>query len=102
MTFWHGEFTLGNSLETRDTFLSIPDWHKGVAWINGFNLGRYWPAVGPQMTLYVPKFLLKPNPDVNNIILFEQDQPPCDSSSKTTCIVSFIEIPDINGKTPNY
>jgi len=102
MTFWHGEFTLGNSLETRDTFLSIPDWHKGVAWINGFNLGRYWPAVGPQMTLYVPKFLLKQNPDVNNIILFEQDQPPCDSSSKTTCIVSFIEIPDINGKTPNY
>ena len=45
---------------------------KGVAWINGFNLGRYWPAVGPQMTLYVPKFLLKPNPDVNSIILFEQ------------------------------
>ena len=45
---------------------------KGVAWINGFNLGRYWPAVGPQMTLYVPKFLLKQNPDVNNIILFEQ------------------------------
>jgi beta-galactosidase len=30
-----------------------------VVWINGFNLGRYWEAKGPQRTLYVPAPLLK-------------------------------------------
>ena len=55
MTFWHGEFQLGNSVsEPRDTFLSLPGWHKGVAWVNGVNLGRYWPVVGPQaMIVYI-------------------------------------------------
>ena len=43
MTFWSGEFLLGNNdLQVKDTFLSLSGWHKGVAWINGFNLGR-WP-----------------------------------------------------------
>lgn len=27
---------------------------KGQVWINGVNLGRYWPTRGPQQTLYVP------------------------------------------------
>jgi beta-galactosidase len=40
-----------------DTFLSLPGWEKGVVWVNGFNLGRYW-SVGPQHTLYVPGELL--------------------------------------------
>jgi beta-galactosidase len=26
---------------------------KGIAWLNGFCLGRYW-SRGPQRTLYVP------------------------------------------------
>jgi beta-galactosidase len=33
-------------------------WKKGVVFVNGFNLGRYWNA-GPQRTLYVPGPLLK-------------------------------------------
>jgi beta-galactosidase len=33
-------------------------WGKGVVWINGHNLGRYW-AIGPQQTLYVPAEWLK-------------------------------------------
>lgn len=28
-----------------DTYLSTPGWIKGVAWVNGFNLGWYWPQV---------------------------------------------------------
>lgn len=28
-------------------------WSKGVVFINGKNLGRYW-SIGPQQTLYVP------------------------------------------------
>lgn len=31
-----------------DTYLSVKGWGKGVAWVNGFNLGWYWPSRGPQ------------------------------------------------------
>ena len=33
-------------------------WGKGILFINGANLGRYW-SVGPQRTLYVPGPLLR-------------------------------------------
>lgn len=36
-----------------DTFLSLPGWVKGVVWVNGVKLGRYW-TIGPQQTLYLP------------------------------------------------
>ncbi|XP_060603109.1 beta-galactosidase-1-like protein 2 [Ruditapes philippinarum] len=42
----------------RDTFLNMKGWTKGNAFINGFNLGRYWKE-GPQRTLYVPAPVLK-------------------------------------------
>jgi beta-galactosidase len=38
---------------THDLFLSMAGLGKGVAWLNGFCLGRYW-SRGPQRTLYVP------------------------------------------------
>jgi len=38
--------------------LMVQGWSKGVVFINGFNLGRYW-HVGPQRTLYLPAPLLK-------------------------------------------
>ena len=47
---------------------ALPGWTKGVAWVNGFNLGRYWQR-GPQQTLYVPAPILKPG--LNEIIIFE-------------------------------
>ena len=34
-------------------FLDTTGFGKGVAWVNGFNLGRYWTR-GPQETLHVP------------------------------------------------
>jgi beta-galactosidase len=37
----------------RDLFLDVSGWGHGVAWLNGFCLGRYWSA-GPTRTLYVP------------------------------------------------
>uniref|UniRef100_A0A8C4EKI1 Beta-galactosidase n=1 Tax=Dicentrarchus labrax TaxID=13489 RepID=A0A8C4EKI1_DICLA len=37
----------------KDTFIKLPGWCKGVVFINGKNLGRYW-SIGPQQTLYVP------------------------------------------------
>ncbi|OXB69223.1 hypothetical protein ASZ78_011343 [Callipepla squamata] len=42
-----------------DTFVKFPGWSKGQLWINGFNLGRYWPHRGPQQTLFVPGSVLR-------------------------------------------
>lgn len=39
--------------EPRDLFLHTGGWGKGLVWVNGFLLGRYW-SRGPQHTLYVP------------------------------------------------
>ncbi|KAJ8302339.1 hypothetical protein KUTeg_021326 [Tegillarca granosa] len=55
--------------QPNDTFLSMKGWGKGVAFINGFNLGRYW-EIGPQRTLFVPAPLLKQGN--NEIMVFEQ------------------------------
>lgn len=43
--------------EPQDTFLDMSSWNKGVVFVNGFNLGRYW-TVGPTHTLYIPAPLL--------------------------------------------
>ncbi|KAI9127644.1 hypothetical protein K1719_000637 [Acacia pycnantha] len=43
----------------KDTFISFDKWGKGIAFVNEFNLGRYWPSKGPQRNLYVPAPLLK-------------------------------------------
>ena len=34
-----------------DSYLDASDWGKGLAFINGFNLGWYWPSKGPANTL---------------------------------------------------
>lgn len=36
-----------------DTYLDMSNWTKGVVWVNGHNLGRYW-EIGPQQRLYCP------------------------------------------------
>ncbi|MGW4928190.1 glycoside hydrolase family 35 protein [Agromyces sp. NPDC004153] len=45
-----GEFELD---EPADLFLDTLHWGKGLVWVNGFLLGRYWRR-GPQRTLIVP------------------------------------------------
>lgn len=62
-----GEFTLQ---ETGDTFLDMRKFGKGIVFINGKNIGRYWGRVGPQLTLYVPGVWL--NKGKNTIQIFEQ------------------------------
>ncbi|XP_038141552.1 beta-galactosidase-1-like protein [Cyprinodon tularosa] len=58
-----------------DTFLKLNEWTKGQVWINGVNLGRYWPAWGPQQTLYVPGPLLSTSLP-NNITILELERAP--------------------------
>lgn len=41
-----------------DGYLELAGWTKGVVWINGFNLGRFWNR-GPQRRLYLPGPLLR-------------------------------------------
>lgn len=36
-----------------DAWLAFPDSAKGMVWLNGFLLGRYW-SVGPVRTMYAP------------------------------------------------
>lgn len=55
--------------KTGDTFLDMKDWGKGIVFVNGHNLGRYW-KVGPQQTLYLPGCWLKKGN--NEIVIFEQ------------------------------
>lgn len=64
-TFYKGVFEVE---EIGDTFLMLEGWTKGVVFVNGFNLGRYW-NIGPQKTLYVPGPLLKDGK--NEILVFE-------------------------------
>lgn len=64
-TFYKGSFEVK---EVGDTYLDFEGWEKGVVFINGFNLGRYWKA-GPQKRLYLPAPLLKEG--TNEIVVFE-------------------------------
>lgn len=65
---YRGEF---NAEKGVDSFINMAGWEKGVVFINGVNIGRYW-SVGPQKTLYVPGELLKEN---NVVEIFEIHKP---------------------------
>ncbi|XP_035522550.1 beta-galactosidase-1-like protein 2 [Morone saxatilis] len=54
-----------------DTFVKLPGWEKGVVFVNGLNLGRYW-SIGPQQTLYLPGPFL--NSGINQVIVFEEQE----------------------------
>jgi len=48
--FWRATV---NIEKTGDTFLDLRSWGKGVVWVNGHCLGRYW-NIGPTQTAYTP------------------------------------------------
>jgi beta-galactosidase len=49
-SFWRGTFNLEKA---GDTFLDLRGWGKGVLWVNGRCLGRFW-NIGPSQTAYAP------------------------------------------------
>ena len=87
--FFRGTFKIEG--EIYSTFLNLSGWSKGVAFINGLNLGRYWPVKGPQKTLYVPGVYLR---EMNELILFEIDHSPC-TQPFDDCYVSLVNTPDL-------
>jgi len=63
--FFKGMFNLADN---GDTYLDMKGWKKGVVWVNGHNLGRFW-DVGPQERLFVPgPFLWRGQ---NEIVVFD-------------------------------
>jgi len=63
--FWRGSFDLD---APGDTFLDLRSWGKGVAWVNGHCLGRFW-NIGPTQTLYCPGPWL--NAGKNEVVLLD-------------------------------
>ncbi|KAK7912897.1 hypothetical protein WMY93_013108 [Mugilogobius chulae] len=90
-TFYGGSFIIPDGIPDlpQDTYIKLPNWTKGQIWINGFNLGRYWPALGPQVTLYVPSSILS-TAAPNNITVLELEAAPCSSGP---CTVEFTDTP---------
>lgn len=95
-TFYVGNFSIPSGIPDlpQDTFIQFPGWAKGQVWINGFNLGRYWPTVGPQMTLFVPRNILTTSAP-NNITVLELESSPCSKGNPELCRVEFVDTPVI-------
>ena len=54
--------------ETGYTYLDMSSWGKGMVWVNGHNMGRFW-KIGPTQTLCVPGCYLKKGE--NEIVVFD-------------------------------
>jgi len=67
--WYRGAFTL---TKTGDAYLDMTTWGKGMVWVNGHNLGRFW-KIGPQQTLYLPGCWLKKGR--NEIIVLDLEVP---------------------------
>ena len=63
--FWRGAFHLE---KTGDTFLDLRGWGKGVVWVDGICLGRFW-DIGPSQTAYAPGCWLRAG--TNEIIVLD-------------------------------
>lgn len=88
--FSYGAFTLDR---TGDAFLDVSNLGKGLIWINGHALGRFW-NIGPQKTLYVPGPWLKKGK--NDVVIFEL------LSATTAPTLMGRTSPVLDGPTPGY
>lgn len=85
--FYRGYFEVD---EVADTFLNPTGFKKGMALINGKNIGRYW-LEKPQLTLYVPQQFLKKGQ--NELVVFE-----IESQADEVGTMSFDDKPQIDVK----
>lgn len=82
--FWRGSVEVDTPV---DTFVDLSGFQKGVVWVNGFNLGRYW-EIGPQRRLYLPAPLLESGS--NEFVILELDGTTADQP-----VVHFVSEPDL-------
>jgi len=78
--FLKGEFTLA---ETGDTYFDMSKYGKGVLFVNGHNLGRFWNR-GPQQRLYCPASYLKNG--LNKVVVFNLQNSPATSLNTYTSL----------------
>jgi len=69
-----GQRFLSGTFEIREgnianTFIDMSEFGQGYVFLNGFNMGKYWSAKGPVLTLYVPDEVLKTG--TNEVIVLE-------------------------------
>ncbi|SPP84483.1 beta-galactosidase isoform X1 [Drosophila guanche] len=88
---YHGMLNIVQEADLADTYLDMSGWGKGIVFLNGENLGRYWPLVGPQVTLYVPAPVLKVG--LNSIVVVEYQQAPAATE------LHFRDTPILNART---
>ena len=63
----------------------------GILFLNEVNLGRYWPSIGPQVTLYAPGPYFKRG--LGSIILMlELEHSPSDPA------IHLVDTPNLTGK----
>ncbi len=68
--FYQADFYVA---QPADTFVDMRQFGKGVVWVNGRLLGRFW-NIGPQRTLYVPASMLAQRR--NEIVVFDLNGQP--------------------------
>lgn len=68
--FFRGSFMLTkeSGVPPADTYIDLSNYEKGIVWVNGHNLGRYW-NIGPQKRLYCPASWLREG--MNEIMVFD-------------------------------
>jgi len=75
-----------------DTFVDTRGLTKGYLWVNGYNLGRFWEAEGPQHTLYVPATFL--HEGENEVIILDLHGAQVDE-------IHFVDRPRYGGSGPS-
>jgi beta-galactosidase len=76
--FFEGNFTLSG---TGDTYIDMSNYFKGIVYVNGHNLGRYW-NIGPQQRLFCPaSWLNKGNNKIMVFDFFQKEAVPIDSKA---------------------
>ena len=68
--FYRGTFYVA---QPADTFVDMSQFGKGVVWVNGRLIGRFW-NIGPQRTLYVPSTIIDQRG--NDIEIFDLNGQP--------------------------
>jgi beta-galactosidase len=68
-----GVFFKGNISLIRgsDTYFDVSNFSKGIVWVNGHNIGRFW-NVGPQKKLFCPGSFLKQG--LNEILILDMNE----------------------------
>ena len=84
--FFRGRFTAERG---KECFVRFDSFKKGLIWVNGFMLGRYW-EIGPQEALYLPASILR---EENEIVIFETD------GLRGEPAVEITDKPALSGKT---